>query len=98
MAETRRAVIICMQIMSFGSERCVSWNFSANGGEGNWTADGCETIGLVDGVVTCQCDHLTNFAILVVSTYCFYHLKVSVVPCRTFARGSMVVTALHHQH
>ena len=67
MTETRRAVIICMQTMLFGSERCVSWDFEANGGEGNWTTEGCETIGLVDGVVTCQCNHLTNFAILVVS-------------------------------
>ena len=59
----------CMQTMSFGSERCVSWDFEANGGEGDWTTEGCETIGLVDRVVTCQCDHLTNFAILVVSNY-----------------------------
>ena len=56
----------CVQTISFGSERCVSWDFEANGGEGDWTTEGCETIGLVDGVVTCQCNHLTNFAILVV--------------------------------
>ena len=34
-----------------------------------WTTDGCETdLAEVDeGVVTCSCNHLTNFAILVVS-------------------------------
>ena len=53
--------------MSFGSERCVSWDFNADGGRGNWTSEGCETISLVDGVATCECNHLTNFAILVVS-------------------------------
>ena len=34
-----------------------------------WTTEGCETdLAEVDeGVVTCNCNHLTNFAILVVS-------------------------------
>ena len=33
-----------------------------------WTTEGCETdLGEVDGVVTCNCNHLTNFAVLVVS-------------------------------
>ena len=60
----------CMALQSavFGFERCVSWDFSANGGEGAWTTAGCETVSSVDGVVSCECNHLTNFAILVVST------------------------------
>ena len=36
------------------------------GGRGNWTTDGCELTGNENGVITCACDHLTNFAILVV--------------------------------
>ena len=40
------------------------------GGNGNWSTDGCTTI--VNSTanlssVICQCDHLTNFASLVVS-------------------------------
>ena len=38
-------------------------------GKGNWSIDGCTT--LVDpndfSQATCHCDHLTNFALLVVS-------------------------------
>ena len=37
-------------------------------GNGNWTNSGCLTSDLsLDGVVTCSCNHLTNFALLVVS-------------------------------
>ena len=42
---------------------CVSWDFILD----DWTAEGCETDAGSDGVVTCNCTHLTNFAILVVS-------------------------------
>ena len=37
-------------------------------GRGNWTSEGCETESADDpGVITCRCNHLTNFACLVVS-------------------------------
>lgn len=51
-----------------GSETCVSWNFEAGDGYGNWTSEGCVTVNVSNDVVTCQCNHLTNFAILVVSS------------------------------
>ena len=35
-------------------------------GRGDWTEDGCNTT-VIDGVAVCMCNHLTNFAILVVS-------------------------------
>ena len=45
----------------------MSWDFTAAGGEENWTTEGCVTTAVSDdGVVTCECNHLTNFAILVV--------------------------------
>ena len=40
-------------------------------GRGNWSAEGC-TASSVDnrtGLITCACNHLTNFAILVVSLH-----------------------------
>ena len=47
---------------------CVSWDFSAAGNRGNWTTEGCNTIVDKSGrLVTCVCNHLTNFAVLVVS-------------------------------
>ena len=51
--------------MAQGSEVCVFWDFSRN----DWNREGCtvtEAIG-PNGVVTCHCNHLTNFAVLVVS-------------------------------
>ena len=41
---------------------CVSWDFTLR----DWTTEGCTTIVGEDGVVTCNCNHLTNFAVLVV--------------------------------
>ena len=38
------------------------------GGLGNWTTEGCNTtLDRESGVVVCMCNHLTNFATLVVS-------------------------------
>ena len=36
------------------------------GGRGNWTTDGCELTGIDGNVTICECNHLTNFAVLVV--------------------------------
>ena len=57
-----------MQLIRDGSQVCVSWDFSAAGNRGNWTTEGCARIAVTeDGMVTCRCDHLTNFAVLIVS-------------------------------
>ena len=52
--------------VSRGSEECVSWDFTTN----SWTGDGCSTERVGD-TVTCQCSHLTNFAVLVVRLHLF---------------------------
>lgn len=44
------------------------------GGEGNWTADGCRLASNTNGIVSCECDHLTNFGVLVVSLCSQNHL------------------------
>lgn len=36
---------------------------------GDWTGIGCQLTSVGDEI-TCECDHLTNFALLVVSTCC----------------------------
>uniref|UniRef100_A0A1X7SYH4 GPS domain-containing protein n=1 Tax=Amphimedon queenslandica TaxID=400682 RepID=A0A1X7SYH4_AMPQE len=47
--------------------RCAFWNFTGADGIGNWSIDGCTTV--VDpndlSSVTCYCDHLAKFALLV---------------------------------
>ncbi|XP_077409436.1 adhesion G-protein coupled receptor F1-like [Vanacampus margaritifer] len=48
---------------SLGNPQCVFWNFSLSGGLGGWDDEGCELVG-EDETVTCQCDHLTSFSIL----------------------------------
>ena len=64
--------------MAQGSEVCVFWDFSRN----DWNSEGCtitEAVG-PNGIVTCQCNHLTNFAVLVVSvTLIIYHTVVNIV-------------------
>ena len=45
---------------------CVFWNFTDNNGLGDWSPAGCSFEGIEDGIVTCHCTHLTNFAILMV--------------------------------
>lgn len=42
---------------------CSFWNFS-KGEVGDWSQDGCSLMDMNSTHVTCQCDHLTNFAIL----------------------------------
>lgn len=52
--------------------RCVFWDFQLAGGYGGWSSEGCELASGPDDesddpIVECRCNHLTNFAILVVS-------------------------------
>ncbi|GFO40871.1 G-protein coupled receptor [Plakobranchus ocellatus] len=43
---------------------CEFWDYSANFGFGDWNPEGCEHSKTVQGRIICQCDHLTNFAVL----------------------------------
>uniref|UniRef100_A0A7M5XHC6 Uncharacterized protein n=2 Tax=Clytia hemisphaerica TaxID=252671 RepID=A0A7M5XHC6_9CNID len=52
-----------------GRYECVFWDFNANDELGGWSTKGCITIQPneiddVTSVVNCQCNHLTNFAVL----------------------------------
>ena len=56
-------------------------HFILKGGYGDWSSDGCNTSSDSDPQVTCHCNHLTNFAILLVrSTYTL--LKFNTKMCR----------------
>ena len=41
---------------------CATWDFTRR----DWITVGCTTITGEDGIITCECNHLTNFAVLVV--------------------------------
>uniref|UniRef100_A0A1A8NMS1 G protein-coupled receptor 64 n=2 Tax=Nothobranchius rachovii TaxID=451742 RepID=A0A1A8NMS1_9TELE len=43
---------------------CVFWDFKLNGGGGGWSSDGCSVVNFTSDYTTCNCDHLTSFAIL----------------------------------
>ncbi|XP_078620666.1 uncharacterized protein LOC144887358 isoform X2 [Branchiostoma floridae x Branchiostoma japonicum] len=43
--------------------RCVFWDFNAGGG-GAWSTEGCDFVGIDNDRVVCECNHLTNFAVL----------------------------------
>eukprot|EP00731_Ephydatia_muelleri_P009408 Em0004g1746a len=60
-------IFIISSNYNFSRYDCVSWNFTAAGGRGNWTTNGCITKkdNLTSNTIECQCSHLTNFAILV---------------------------------
>lgn len=43
---------------------CGFWNHSLYATSGGWSTRGCQRTEVEDGLVVCECDHLTNFAIL----------------------------------
>ncbi|XP_041033303.1 adhesion G protein-coupled receptor E1-like [Carcharodon carcharias] len=45
-----------------GKRLCVYWSHTTNGS--HWSPRGCELVGSNDTHTTCQCDHLSSFAIL----------------------------------
>ncbi|XP_022088383.1 uncharacterized protein LOC110978050 [Acanthaster planci] len=47
------------------SATCVFWDFTLEGGVGDWSSIGCEFQGLTNGRYTCLCNHEAIFAVLV---------------------------------
>ncbi|XP_034383954.1 adhesion G protein-coupled receptor F5-like isoform X2 [Cyclopterus lumpus] len=44
--------------------QCVFWNFSLFNNRGAWDDDGCRFVSDINNTVTCFCNHLTSFSIL----------------------------------
>uniref|UniRef100_A0A3Q3GSZ4 GAIN-B domain-containing protein n=1 Tax=Labrus bergylta TaxID=56723 RepID=A0A3Q3GSZ4_9LABR len=44
--------------------QCVFWNFSLFDDRGGWDNEGCMLVEIKNGSVTCNCNHLTSFSIL----------------------------------
>uniref|UniRef100_A0A667Y598 Adhesion G protein-coupled receptor F7 n=1 Tax=Myripristis murdjan TaxID=586833 RepID=A0A667Y598_9TELE len=49
---------------TLGNPQCVFWNFSLFNGLGGWDDEGCELVSNANETVTCNCNHLTSFSIL----------------------------------
>ncbi|XP_065193055.1 fibrillin-2-like [Sycon ciliatum] len=44
---------------------CVFWDFTLNDNQGGWSREGCRLISNGSSRAACECNHLTNFAVLV---------------------------------
>ncbi|KAK5914583.1 hypothetical protein CgunFtcFv8_009014 [Champsocephalus gunnari] len=44
--------------------QCVFWNFKLFDYRGGWDSEGCQFVSDINDTVTCRCDHLTSFSIL----------------------------------
>eukprot|EP00069_Balaena_mysticetus_P000030 bmy_00009T0 len=49
---------------SGGVPRCVFWNFNLANHRGGWDSSGCYVKEVTEDSVSCSCDHLTSFSIL----------------------------------
>ncbi|XP_035630905.2 adhesion G protein-coupled receptor F5-like isoform X1 [Oncorhynchus keta] len=49
---------------ALANPQCVFWNFNLFDGLGGWDDKGCELQSEKNGTVTCHCNHLTSFSIL----------------------------------
>uniref|UniRef100_A0A669E8W2 Cadherin EGF LAG seven-pass G-type receptor 1a n=1 Tax=Oreochromis niloticus TaxID=8128 RepID=A0A669E8W2_ORENI len=43
---------------------CVFWDHSVGGGTGGWSSKGCEVLNRNNTHISCQCNHMTSFAVL----------------------------------
>lgn len=59
------------------------WCVCVSGGRGGWNSSGCETESISPYQTSCLCDHLTHFAVLLVShwsVFCFIDLTRKQTP------------------
>lgn len=49
---------------TLGRPQCVFWNFTLFEGLGGWDDEGCQLVRSVNDTITCNCNHLTSFSIL----------------------------------
>ena len=49
--------------VSLYNPQCVFFDVVTN----DWSSDGCRVASSADGIVSCECNHLTSFAVLMVS-------------------------------
>lgn len=86
-----------------GSVFCVYWDYNINSRGGGWSKDGCKLASHKNDTVTCKCNHLTNFAVLMdpsgISSEHPVHQEslgyISVFGCSLSLLGIIVTLILH---
>ncbi|XP_074642334.1 adhesion G protein-coupled receptor L3-like isoform X3 [Tubulanus polymorphus] len=60
--------------------RCAFWNFKDSPNNGHWSTEGCRMVRHTPSETVCECDHLTNFAVLmdIVGTKLGTHHELSL--------------------
>ena len=71
---------LLVQVNQYCTVAAVSVHIAAVGGNGNWSSYGCSLVSFNSStnVVKCECNHLTNFACLVVRV--FYEFQPVLMP------------------
>ncbi|KAM9349992.1 adhesion G-protein coupled receptor G7-like [Symphorus nematophorus] len=81
--------------MSLYDFACVFWNYSLD----EWSTDGCSKGNTSDGLVTCFCNHTTNFAALWVFREKYEYAEaldwISIIGLSVSILG-LVLTIIHH--
>ena len=57
---------------------------------GRWSEEGCTLVSVEGREITCMCDHLTHFGVLMVSRFSQYHISSS-----TFATKLAIIRHVH---
>ncbi|XP_058860276.1 cadherin EGF LAG seven-pass G-type receptor 2-like isoform X2 [Acipenser ruthenus] len=86
---------ITVQFRLFESEErskpiCVFWNHSIPiGGTGGWSAKGCEVVFRNQTHISCQCNHMTSFAVLMDISH---RENGEILPLKMITYGTVAVT------
>ncbi|KAJ7360286.1 Adhesion G protein-coupled receptor L3 [Desmophyllum pertusum] len=96
-------VVIVFGGVQEGSMVCVYWDYNLNSKGGGWSTDGCWLASRKNGTATCECDHLTNFAVLMdtsgISTEHAGHRKaleyITVIGCSLSLLGILITLIIH---
>ncbi|KAH3878461.1 hypothetical protein DPMN_002355 [Dreissena polymorpha] len=68
---------------------CSYWTFGRKKAKGHWSSDGCVLLNSDEHKTVCQCDHLTNFAVLMSP---FVEADAASVPLRTLSTVGMGIS------
>lgn len=74
-------IFVCIAAQASGLTECSFWDKKLDGGYGAWSQKGCRLVTETSGSATCECNHLTNFAILV---------DTSVQPDKSIGRFTII--------
>ena len=66
--------------MNLEESACVYWDFKADNFKGAWSTEGCSVNSIVNQTIICHCNHLTNFAAMMVNISFVYNMYLFSIP------------------